>query len=72
MKTLIAILLAFGIHSRAAHAQDDAPDAKQKPRVGPPAFRLDADESTATVTAMRFSPDGQTLYVAGWNKVVQV
>ena len=37
-----------------------------------PAFRLEPDASSSFVTAMKFSPDGQTLYVAGWNKTVQV
>src|SRR4051812_17274119 len=33
---------------------------------------LDAGGPTAAVTAMAFSPDGQTLYSAGYDKVVRV
>ena len=33
---------------------------------------LDGDGPTAAVTALTFSPDGQTLYSAGYDKVVRV
>jgi WD40 repeat protein len=35
-----------------------------------PQLRLDAGGPTAFVTSLAFSPDGATLYSAGWNKVV--
>jgi WD40 repeat protein len=35
-------------------------------------LRLDAGGPTAFVTALAFSPDGRTLYAAGWDKVVHV
>ncbi|MCI0459726.1 MAG: hypothetical protein L0Z62_22475, partial [Gemmataceae bacterium] len=37
-----------------------------------PLFRLEAEGPTSFVTALAFSPDGTTLYAAGWDKVVRV
>jgi WD40 repeat protein len=37
-----------------------------------PLLRLEAEGPTSYVTALAFSPDGQTLYAAGWDKVVRV
>ena len=37
-----------------------------------PLFRLEAGGPTSRVTALAFSPDGQTLYAAGGDKVVRV
>src|SRR5437870_4927716 len=37
-----------------------------------PLFRLEAEGPTSFVTALAFSPDGGTLYAAGWDKVVRV
>src|SRR5262249_17849291 len=36
-----------------------------------PVLRLEAGGPTSFVTALAFSPDGQTLYVAGFDKVVR-
>ena len=37
-----------------------------------PVLRLEAGGPTSYVTALAFSPDGKTLYAAGWDKVVRV
>jgi WD40 repeat protein len=37
-----------------------------------PVLRLEAGGPTSFVTALAFSPDGQLLYAAGWDKVVRV
>ncbi|MEX0586109.1 MAG: hypothetical protein WD176_05670, partial [Pirellulales bacterium] len=36
-----------------------------------PVLRLEAGGPTSFVTALAFSPDGRTLYAAGWDKVVR-
>jgi WD40 repeat protein len=59
----LGLLLAAGV--RAADAPDRAADAQK------PLLRLEAGGPTAYVTALAFSPDGQTLYAAGWDKVVR-
>src|SRR5437879_2769486 len=37
-----------------------------------PLLRLEAGGPTSNVTALAFSPDGKTLYAAGFDKVVRV
>jgi len=37
-----------------------------------PLFHLETGGPTSLVTALAFSPDGGTLYEAGWDKVVRV
>jgi WD40 repeat protein len=37
-----------------------------------PLLRVEAGGPTSLVTALAFSPDGQTLYAGGWDKVVRV
>jgi WD40 repeat protein len=48
----------------------------QGPAVGEidrePLFRLEAEGPTSFVTALALSPDGNTLYAGGWDKVVRV
>jgi WD40 repeat protein len=50
-------------------AQGQAPPANALPA---PILRLEADGPTARLTALAFSPDGQTLYAAGFDKVIRV
>ncbi|MFN4257919.1 MAG: hypothetical protein ACK4RK_01375 [Gemmataceae bacterium] len=65
-KVLILLSLAPGSLS----AQQAVPGA---PREEPqPVLRLDADGPTAQVTAVAFSPDGKTLYAAGYDKVIRM
>jgi WD40 repeat protein len=42
------------------------------PADGKPVLQLDAGGPMAAVTALAFSPDGKTLYVGGYDKVVRV
>lgn len=42
------------------------------PDEGEPLLRLEAGGPTSLVTALAFTPDGGTLYEAGWDKVVRV
>src|SRR5207245_489064 len=42
------------------------------PAAPEPLLRLEADGPTSFVTALAFDPDGQTLYAAGFDKVVRV
>jgi WD40 repeat protein len=44
----------------------------QERRDTEPLLRLDADGPTSFVTSLALSPDGRTLYAAGWDKVVHV
>jgi WD40 repeat protein len=50
-----------------ATAQDPPPPGDNKPLL-----RLEAGGPTSNVTALAFSPDGGTLYAAGFDKVVRV
>src|SRR5437660_11288530 len=70
MKTrwlLVAMLFGLGFAS---------PTRAQAPVLPPgdkePLLRLEAGGPTSYVTALAFSPDGQNLYAAGWDKVVRV
>src|SRR5688572_1873234 len=50
-----------------------AAQPKAKPdNAAPPIPKLDADGPTSFVTALAFSPDGRTLYAAGWDKIIRV
>jgi WD40 repeat protein len=64
--TYLAILL-FLIAASMGQAQD-----AKLPDVGEPLLRLEAGGPTGQVTALAFAPDGQTLYAAGWDKIVRV
>src|SRR5262245_58700849 len=60
----LAVLLLLGA---AAAAPAQAPAAKKEPL-----FRLEAGGPTSFVNAIAFSSDGNTLYAAGYDKVVRV
>src|SRR5262249_30959853 len=62
---ILAALLCSG---PAAGARAQAPAAKDRR----PILRLDAGGPTSSVTALAFSPDGTTLYAAGFDKLVRV
>src|SRR5687768_4475246 len=62
---LAALLLAAAASPSSAQKNQPAPgDLK-------PILRLEAGGPTSTVTALAFSPDGGTLYAAGFDKVVR-
>jgi WD40 repeat protein len=63
----LAVLLLLPAMATALRAQPPSlPDEKE------PLLRLEAGGPTSDVTALALSPDGQTLYAAGWDKVVRV
>src|SRR5437868_11446968 len=49
-----------------------APVLGQEKNEAKPLLRLEAGGPTSNVTSLAFSPDGKTLYVAGYDKVVRV
>jgi WD40 repeat protein len=64
-------LIGTGTNAQAASPQEKpkpaAPGGDEKPLL-----RLEAGGPTAFVTSLAFSPDGKTLYAAGYDKVVRV
>ncbi len=67
-RSTIASLLLFAALARgAAVGQVIVPPGEKQPLL-----RLEAGGPTSFVTALAFSPDGQTLYAGGWDKVVRV
>jgi hypothetical protein len=65
LRVAVIIGLLSGV---TAHAQvPDAPPGGKEP-----VLRVEANGPTAFVTALAFSPDGKTLYSAGFDKVVRV
>lgn len=68
-RTWITAALLAGLPF-VAHAED-GPAAKP-PDDSEPVLRLEANGPTAYITALAFSPDGRTLYAAGYDKVVRV
>src|SRR5438067_2309976 len=65
----LAASLVLGLAAPAVRAQQ--PDLLPKV-ADEPLLRLEAGGPTAFVTALTFSPDGTTLYAAGYDKVVRV
>src|SRR5260370_42587956 len=58
---------------RRAGVRSEAPKpAPPAPVDDRPLLRLEAGGPTTFVTSLAFSPDGQTLYAAGFDKVVRV
>jgi WD40 repeat protein len=60
-----AFILAIGLPARS-EGPAEGPRPKQ------PVLRVEAGGPTAFVTSLAFSPDGRTLYAAGFDKVVRV
>jgi WD40 repeat protein len=70
--TALFILLT-GTELRAQIKVPAAPaSAKPPAEETPPILRLEAGGPTAQVAALAFSPDGKTLYAAGFDKVIRV
>jgi WD40 repeat protein len=68
VSALLATALIFGLELPAAAADNaDVPPGDKTPLL-----RLQAGGPTSLVTALAFSPDGQTLYAGGLDKVVRV
>jgi WD40 repeat protein len=70
MATRSNLLAVFFLVSSGLSAQGQAPILP--PGDKEPLLRLEAGGPTSFVTALAFSPDGKTLYSAGWDKVVRV
>jgi WD40 repeat protein len=73
MSQRLLFLVALSLLTGPAWA--NAAEAPNRPAAGGeqnPLPVVDAGGPTAAVTAMAFSPDGQTLYSAGYDKVVRV
>jgi WD40 repeat protein len=66
-RACLPLALACLLTAAPAPAQDKAPPAASRPLL-----RLEAGGPTSNVTALAFSPDGRTLYAAGFDKVVRV
>src|SRR5438874_13603590 len=64
---LTAGLLLLTAAGRAAAQAGKLPELDKNPTL-----RVEAGGPTSFVTALAFSPDGRTLYTAGWDKVVRV
>ncbi|HEY1861084.1 MAG TPA: WD40 repeat domain-containing protein, partial [Gemmataceae bacterium] len=60
----LVLLLALALLPSSGRAQ--------APAANDPLLRLEADGPTSFVTALAFDPDGETLYAAGYDKVVRV
>ncbi len=69
---LILVLLHLGLKVAAAQGVGPAPQPALQVSDEEPIFRLEADGPSSLVTGLAFAPDGQTLYVAGWDKIVRV
>jgi WD40 repeat protein len=60
--------LARGVPAPVAPADESL----VPPRDGKPILQLDAGGPMAAVTALAFAPDGKTLYIGGYDKIVRV
>ena len=67
-RSLGTLLLILSVCTSTAPGQDPA----VPPGETDPLLRLEAGGPTSLVTAVTFSPDGNTLFAAGWDKVVRV
>jgi hypothetical protein len=69
---LLSILLSLPVQAQNLDQPPD-PAAADDPDASLPLFlRYDSGGSDNITRAVQFSADGNTLYVAGWNKVIQV
>lgn len=69
-RVFLAACVLFPLGGLAALGQDVIPRPAAAPD-GTPVLRLEGGGPTARVTALAFSPDGQTLYAAGYDKIVR-
>jgi WD40 repeat protein len=67
-----ALLVLLAQLGTSAGGQGPVPVAVLPPGDEAPLPRLEVGGPTSLVTGLAFSPDGQTLYEAGWDKVVRV
>ena len=63
---LSIVVIAFLLVGNVTAAEPPLPPADKAP-----VLRLEAGGPTSFVTSLAFSPDGQLLYAAGWDKVVR-
>jgi WD40 repeat protein len=64
--TSLCFLIGAALPAAWADKADELPDQ------GQPVLRVEAEGPAGYVTALAFSPDGKTLYAAGYDKVVRV
>ena len=69
---LVMVLLQLGLNVATAQGVGPAPQPALPVSAEEPIFRLEAGGPSSLVTGLAFAPDGQTLYVAGWDKIVRV
>src|SRR5437762_10343518 len=71
-RSLLTALLMWLLAGVGARAQGQVPPAPAGTAGDTePLLRLEAGGPTSYVTALAFSPDGKTLYAAGFDKVVR-
>ena len=68
----VMVLMQVGLRIAPAQGVGPAPQPALLANAQEPIFRLEADGPSSLVTGLDFAPDGLTLYVAGWDKTVQV
>lgn len=71
MKRHIITALVVALSAGSAFAQEKNPAKNPEKNDVKPLLRLEAGGPTSNVTALAFSPDGNTLYAAGYDKVVR-